>query len=276
LLVTRPLENENVHLPLTVSHISFSNTDCIMRSNLFICGREKSSGSAHPRRRGFTLIELLVVIAIIVILAALLLPAQAKSKQQAKTINCISNFKQIGLGMAMYTGQNNDTYPFINGDSWPKFPLADIYRLQKPYIGANNNALYRCPTDITTNGWNGQLATLSGTGITVPFPSSYYIYVVFYGGGNGPTKVSKVQYPSGKTIESCESSGTAQFFATGGLPQMNSAHGSGMNMLFVDGHSQFALFSKLIMYNNGTGIGYNYDTAPLTDTPGGGVGYQLP
>lgn len=81
----------------------------IMRNQDVIC----ASRNSVPRsiRFGFTLIELLVVIAIISILMAVLLPALASSREQAKTIACLSQVRQMGQAMYMYAQEENGRIP---------------------------------------------------------------------------------------------------------------------------------------------------------------------
>lgn len=61
--------------------------------------------------REFTLIELLITISIIAILAAMLLPVLNKARNKARSAECISKFKQVGLSMQMYIEDNQDYYP---------------------------------------------------------------------------------------------------------------------------------------------------------------------
>jgi prepilin-type N-terminal cleavage/methylation domain-containing protein len=63
------------------------------------------------QKRGFTLIELLVVIAIIAILAAILFPVFAKAREKARQISCVSNMKQIGLGILQYCQDSDELMP---------------------------------------------------------------------------------------------------------------------------------------------------------------------
>jgi prepilin-type N-terminal cleavage/methylation domain-containing protein len=65
-------------------------------------------------RRAFTLIELLVVIAIIAILAAILFPVFSQARKAAQKITCSSNFNQIGKGLELYNGDNNQKYPLFD------------------------------------------------------------------------------------------------------------------------------------------------------------------
>lgn len=76
-------------------------------------------------RRGFTLIELLVVVAIIVILIALLLPSLNNAREQAKAVKCMSNLRQMGGALYMYTQEYNGTLPIPLANKGPVAPVDD-------------------------------------------------------------------------------------------------------------------------------------------------------
>ena len=131
----------------------------------------------------FTLIELLVVVAIIAILASLLLPALAGAKVRARTVKCISNLRQMGITMALYTSDNNDRFPF-SGRDWPQLPFVDLLKLFNPYISTNGAAFYLCPAD-KPPPWNFAWTKAHGSTSNIAtndllFGDSYYYYRSFY------------------------------------------------------------------------------------------------
>jgi len=111
--------------------------------------------------KGFTLVELLVVIGIIAILVSLLLPALNKARSQANSIRCMSNLRQISLGLVAYSSENN-------GWIIPSFNLP-----QDPSSPTNYTA---APNEIM-DGWP---AILDRDGFVRGAPASHDINSVFY------------------------------------------------------------------------------------------------
>jgi prepilin-type N-terminal cleavage/methylation domain-containing protein/prepilin-type processing-associated H-X9-DG protein len=105
-------------------------------------------------RNGFTLIELLVVIAIIAILAAILFPVFAQAREKARQATCVSNLKQIGTGMMMYTQDYDERYPIFSfANCRPGYDAIWTNELL-PYT--KNEQIFVCPSITppysTTNG----------------------------------------------------------------------------------------------------------------------------
>ena len=102
----------------------------------------------RSHRNAFTLIELLVVIAIIAILAAILFPVFAQAREKARQSSCLSNTKQMGLGIMMYTQDYDETYPqayWYTNDTDGSAGYNQWSGLIQPYV--KNIGIFVCPSD---------------------------------------------------------------------------------------------------------------------------------
>ena len=80
------------------------------------CYQKAGLSGRRADKSAFTLIELLVVIAIIAILAAILFPVFAQAREKARQTSCLSNEKQMALGVMQYTQDYDEAYPRIDTD----------------------------------------------------------------------------------------------------------------------------------------------------------------
>lgn len=95
-------------------------------------------------RRGFTLIEVLIVVAIISLLAAVLLPVFAQARERARQTSCVSNARQLSLGILMYAQDYDETLPPVayedaagDDEQWME--------LIEPYL--KSEQIFLCPSD---------------------------------------------------------------------------------------------------------------------------------
>ncbi len=93
-------------------------------------------------RCGFTLIELLVVIAIIAILAAILFPVFASAREKARQTVCLSNQKQMGMAVLMYTQDYDERVP-LAATAPSAYTYLNWHDLLAPYV--KNTGIWVCP-----------------------------------------------------------------------------------------------------------------------------------
>ena len=193
------------------------------------------------RRKGFTLIELLVVIAIIAILAAILFPVFARARENARKANCLSNMKQIGLGMQMYAQDYDGCIRASNGGPWttPYQGEGAWQALSYYYPYIKNTGVYICPSTRSALSY----------GQVVWNPTSGAMY------NSGQTSLDRIGdlAPKGAAgtiiiAEAAnvwiwdwgEAAGNQSLF-----PRLRQPHMDGLNCAYLDGHVKWNNYRSL-------------------------------
>ncbi|UCF42836.1 MAG: type II secretion system protein [Planctomycetota bacterium] len=107
------------------------------------------------KKRAFTLVELLVVIAIIALLMSILMPALARVRNQAKSVLCQSNLKQLATAYSMYLGDYDGKFPQGWADGARNFHTEMWMEALRTYYG-NSHDVRMCPMTVKTGTDIGQ------------------------------------------------------------------------------------------------------------------------
>lgn len=189
-------------------------------------------------RRGFTLIELLVVIAIIAILAAILFPVFAKAREKARQASCLSNVKQISLGIMQYAQDYDEMLPIYAEAGptvpWPSGSLGNPYWIVQIYPYVKNVQVFNCPS--------GDLVFTGAPTSTTRIGYSTVISGIALGTVVKPAETAMVGDTDG--------GGSYCFFQTyfnspPSAPRyLCGRHNEGANIGFLDGHAKWVKMAK--------------------------------
>lgn len=248
--------------------------------------RSKSEGSAKARASGFTLVELLVVIGIIALLISILLPSLNKAREAAQKTACLSNLRQIGLGMSSYLADSKGKFmtalqyqvspgQWLSPGGWYRRLLDrnDLYGTNSVnYVGDGMVFFCQSATEVPNLdpvNYPGMLWALDRGSISYGMTGSMdYDYKQYKGFPDVSLAITSFRRPA-ETILLADAYNPLTGFGTwymqpyyspGSGAQLMPRHGGSCNVLWMDGHATSV--KSVNKENPPAGI---YDVVALTD-----------
>ncbi|MBI4023434.1 MAG: prepilin-type N-terminal cleavage/methylation domain-containing protein [Verrucomicrobia bacterium] len=205
-------------------------------------GTGTGSTAVSKKRTAFTLIELLLVVAIISLLAALLLPALKAAKESAHSAKCVSNLRQIGLGINLYADENDGLLPRHVGAG-----LGQIWHQRlSPYVNAPVTNIY---TDLTTTVFtcpshkekqvNGAYGLRLSYGMVYAYLDDKYRLGFYDGTADYKVRLADFRRPAEAALLGENNNYYRFLYHIDTILYRQFRHKNGMNFLFADGHSRY-------------------------------------